>query len=119
MHQPVVSLAAEALSRGEWVHVFPEAKINYDGRLGRLRWGAGKLLCEAHVRAGGRDPIVLPFFHSGMGRVLPLRARGFGVGHEVVVLVGEWVDGGGGWGAGGRSKGGGSFGTLVVTPSTS
>ncbi len=65
MHQPIVSVAAVALSQGRWVHLFPEGRINYDGRLGPLRWGVGKLVCEARQLAGGVDPVVLPFYHSG------------------------------------------------------
>ncbi|GLC35250.1 hypothetical protein PLESTB_000585300 [Pleodorina starrii] len=91
VQQPMVSVAAAALASGQWVHVFPEGRINYDGRLGPLRWGAGKLVCEARSLAGGRDPTVLPFYHSNMGSVLPLWAKGFSVGHKVEVRVGEPV----------------------------
>ncbi|EFJ50008.1 hypothetical protein VOLCADRAFT_89384 [Volvox carteri f. nagariensis] len=88
VHQPVVSLASMALASGQWVHVFPEGRINYDGRLGPLRWGCGKLVCEARQLTGGRDPVVLPFYHSNMGSVLPLSGGGFSVGHKVEVRIG-------------------------------
>lgn len=35
---------------------------------------------------------MLPFYHSGMGRVVPRRARLPRAGHRVSVLVGEPVD---------------------------
>ena len=54
--------------------------------------GCGRLVCEAHKQSGGRDPLVVPFYHTGMGKVLPLNARGFGVGQEVEVVVGESQD---------------------------
>ncbi|GIL41921.1 hypothetical protein Vafri_16 [Volvox africanus] len=89
VHQPVVSLASVALASGQWVHVFPEGRINYDGKLGPLRWGCGKLVCEARQVSGGKDPVVLPFYHSNMGSVLPLSGTGFSMGHKVEVRVGE------------------------------
>ncbi|GIL41922.1 hypothetical protein Vafri_16 [Volvox africanus] len=85
VHQPVVSLASVALASGQWVHVFPEGRINYDGKLGPLRWGCGKLVCEARQVSGGKDPVVLPFYHSNMGSVLPLSGTGFSMGHKVEV----------------------------------
>ena len=33
--------------------------------------------------------MVVPFYHSNMGSVLPVKAKLFGVGHEVTVTVGE------------------------------
>jgi hypothetical protein len=39
-----------------------------------------------------RDPILLPFVHSGMGRVMPYRAKVPGVGHTVHVAIGEPID---------------------------
>lgn len=89
VHQPIVSVAAVALSQGRWVHLFPEGRINYDGKLGPLRWGVGKLVCEARQLAGGVDPVVLPFYHSGMAHVLPITLDKLGVGQRVTVEVGE------------------------------
>lgn len=37
-----------------------------------------------------RDPIVLPFYHSGMGYVLPMSASFFRAAQEVTVVVGEY-----------------------------
>lgn len=123
-------MAAE-VAAGRWVHIFPEGKINYTGTLGPLRWGVGKLVCDARARtdrcggtrpgAGGgggggrpsrpaaepclypapctlfpavpgRDPVVLPFYHSGMGAVLPKRTRRPRTGHDVRVVVGQPVE---------------------------
>ncbi|MEW5309698.1 MAG: hypothetical protein WDW38_001563 [Sanguina aurantia] len=89
--QPVLNVTAGLLARGGWVHVFPEGRINVDGTLGPCKWGVGKLVCDARVRCG-EDPLVLPFYHSGMGRVLPLQAKVPSVGHSVEVLVGEPMD---------------------------
>lgn len=86
--QPVMRVAAGELKRGGWVHLFPEGRINYTGHLGHLRWGIGKVFCDA-VNATGRTPTVLPFYHSGMGRVLPRNGRVPRAGQRVDVAVGE------------------------------
>lgn len=38
------------------------------------------------------DPVILPFFHSGMARVMPLKRSLPGVGHTVEVAVGQPLD---------------------------
>ncbi len=39
-----------------------------------------------------RSPVVLPFYHSGMGEVMPWKARFPRPGNHVTVVVGEPVD---------------------------
>lgn len=80
-----------AVGRGDWLHIFPEGRVVYTGTLGALRWGVGRVVCDAVVASGGRAPVVLPFYHSGMARVMPYRARLPQVGQRVHVLVGEPV----------------------------
>jgi monolysocardiolipin acyltransferase len=88
--QPVMRVAAGAVARGGWVHLFPEGRVIFTGSLGPLRWGVGKVFCDA-VGASGRTPTVLPFYHSGMGRVMPRRGRIPRAGHDIHVAVGEPV----------------------------
>ena len=66
-------------SKGDWLHIFPEGKVSKDGELGRLKWGLGKLLCDVE-EMGGQQPIVLPFWHSGMEKVGPGQREGQGEG---------------------------------------
>ena len=47
-----MEVAARLLAGGAWVHVFPEGRVGYAGRLGPCRWGVGKLVCDAHNTAG-------------------------------------------------------------------
>ena len=89
--QPVMHVAAGEIKRGGWVHLFPEGRINYTGQLGHLRWGIGKVFCDA-VNATGKVPSVLPFYHSGMGRILPRKGRVPRAGQEVKVAVGEPIE---------------------------
>lgn len=62
-------LAAQArLAAGEWVHIFPEGTRSPDGSsLGPVRAGVGRLVAGC----GSADPVVLPFVHRGMHRVMP------------------------------------------------
>jgi monolysocardiolipin acyltransferase len=50
--QPVMRVAAGEVGRGGWVHVFPEGKVNFTGQLAALRWGVGKMVCDATVASG-------------------------------------------------------------------
>lgn len=49
--QPIMRTVAAEVARGRWVHIFPEGKVNYTGLLGPLRWGVGKLVCDARARS--------------------------------------------------------------------
>ncbi|GBG00037.1 phosphate acyltransferase [Raphidocelis subcapitata] len=91
VHQPVIGTAARLLARGGWLHVFPEGKVQPDGQVGVFRQGIGKLICDARA-AAGRDPVVLPYLHSGMGRVVPYLSALPRAGNEVAVVVGEPLD---------------------------
>ena len=53
LDQPVMRVVASEVAAGRWLHVFPEGKINFTGALGPLRWGVGKIVCDA-VGASGR-----------------------------------------------------------------
>ncbi|PSC70805.1 phosphate acyltransferase [Micractinium conductrix] len=89
--QPIMRTVASEVARGRWVHIFPEGRVNHTGQMGPLRWGVGKLVCDARLR-GKRDPVVLPFYHSGMGHVMPKHAVVPRPGHQVHVVVGEPMD---------------------------
>ena len=83
---------------GGWCHIFPEGRIwqpwklqKEARRLGPLRPGVGKLI--AHCER--EDPVVIPFYHTGMHRVLPQvpnsRAQAFPpkTGNTLRVRVGQ------------------------------
>ena len=50
--QPIMRTVAGEVARGRWVHIFPEGRVHYTGQLGPLRWGVGKLVCDAAGHAG-------------------------------------------------------------------
>jgi len=85
LEQPGFDFLRERLLAGEWVHIFPEGGRSREpeGRLQRpLKVGVGRLIREA-------SPVVMPFYHVGMHRVLPIGARVPRAGREVVVRFGE------------------------------
>eukprot|EP00400_MALV-I_sp_L67-5_P000157 gene157-809_t len=106
--QPLWLHAFLRVVNGDWVHVFPEGKINnikfgvglYGDRsdkdiekFGVLKWGAAKLIVHAD------NPVtVLPLFHKGMSRVTEQSpvTKVFSklrlVGEKMSVMAGEPLD---------------------------
>ena len=85
LSQPGFDFLIERLKSGEWVHIFPEGGRTRDPqhRLQLpLKVGVGKLICEAR-------PVVMPFYHDGMHRVLPIGHRVPRLNQEVIVQFGE------------------------------
>ncbi|CAF1003495.1 unnamed protein product [Rotaria magnacalcarata] len=85
VYQRSMTFALEQINQGEWVHIFPEAKINLTKELIRLKWGIGRLIAEANV-----CPLVVPFYHLGMDSVLPNVEPYFPkIGQKVSIYIGE------------------------------
>ena len=78
----------ERLEAGEWVHMFPEGKVNAARENLRLKWGVGRLIAEAKV-----TPLVLPMWHIGMDEFMPnqypYRPR---LGQRIFVFFGNPID---------------------------
>jgi len=66
VYQTAVDLCIDKLSIGDWVHVFPEGKVNMTKEKLRLKWGVGRMVYESPV-----SPIVIPIWHIGMDEILP------------------------------------------------
>jgi hypothetical protein len=76
LYQPHFTRLHNLLSNGEWIHLFPEGKVqftpNYDGsehelteppsQLLPFKWGVGSLVAEAMLR--GQVPKVIPVTHT-------------------------------------------------------
>lgn len=71
INQPAMNYAISLLNRNNWIHVFPEGRIDpQSNRLShdrRLKWGVARLILES-----SQAPILIPFVHQGMERVKPL-----------------------------------------------
>jgi monolysocardiolipin acyltransferase len=79
--------AAEKLSRGEWLHFFPEGTRSSDGKLQRMRIGVGALVAEVKP-----TPIVVPMFHHGLQNVVQRGKKGLGTGQDVKIVLGDPID---------------------------
>ncbi|XP_035726212.1 tafazzin homolog isoform X1 [Vespa mandarinia] len=66
VYQEAIDFCIEKLTSGDWIHVFPEGKVNMFKENMRLKWGIGRLILESPV-----TPLVIPICHLGMDQVLP------------------------------------------------
>ncbi|KAH9641850.1 hypothetical protein HF086_014660 [Spodoptera exigua] len=66
VHQPAMDFCVERLSRGEWVHIFPEGRVNVNKEHIRFKWGVGRLVADCSAA-----PLIVPVWHEGMDAVLP------------------------------------------------
>lgn len=68
VYQPAIDLCINKLKMGDWVHVFPEGKVNMDKQRMRFKWGVGRILFETYPHV---SPIIIPIWHEGMDDLLP------------------------------------------------
>lgn len=88
LEQPGLQFLVDRLKEGAWVHIFPEGgrSREVDARLRTpFKTGIGRLILQA-------QPRLLPFYHLGMQRILPIGSRWPASGQTVEVFVDSHQD---------------------------
>ena len=85
VYQQAMDFMVNKLNEGEWVHTFPEGKINMDNELIRLKWGIGRLIADCKTA-----PLVIPMWHVGMEKILPNKWPYIPrIGKRVTLVIGD------------------------------
>ena len=85
-HQPVLDLVARQLrDHGDWLHVFPEGRVRQDGLMNPMKSGLASILCDV----AEKQPIVVPFHHSGMQNVIRAHTARPRVNNRIRIAVGD------------------------------
>lgn len=88
MNQPGFDYLKKVLREGGWVHIFPEGTRNRNPENGIQ---SGFTQGIAHLILDSK-PIVLPFYHQYMEKVLPVGGRFPRIGKKVRLVFGESLD---------------------------
>lgn len=88
VYQKAVDFSIQQLNQGQWVHIFPEGRVNETNEFIRFKWGVGRIIAESNFM-----PIVIPLWHVGMDKVLPnVHPYRFKMGNKVVLNFGKPID---------------------------
>lgn len=84
-NQPGVQTIIDKLKDGGCVHIYPEGTRTRSGRLGQGKAGVGKIVFESRCK-------VIPCYHHGLDKVLPIGVKIPRPFHKITVSIGEPLD---------------------------
>jgi len=83
--QPGMERVIRLIRQGKIVHIYPEGTRTRTGDIGKGKIGVGRMIRETGVK-------VVPCYHSGLEKVLPIGTKIPKTGKSVRVLIGEPID---------------------------
>ncbi len=82
VNQEGINYLIKAMKQGGILHIFPEGTRTRTGALGQGQPGVGRIVCESGA------PVV-PMYHQGLERVLPIGSGVPRIGNEIRISIGK------------------------------
>jgi 1-acyl-sn-glycerol-3-phosphate acyltransferase len=82
VNQEGVNRLISAVKNGGMLHIYPEGTRSRDGEIGKPKLGIGRIVYETGA-------LVLPLYHQGLERILPIGAKSLGFGREIRIAIGK------------------------------
>jgi 1-acyl-sn-glycerol-3-phosphate acyltransferase len=82
VYQAGINKLIKHLREGNVVHIYPEGTRTRTGEIGKAKMGVGRLVRESGAK-------VIPCYHSGLEKVLPIGHKIPRMGQDVKIIVGE------------------------------
>jgi len=92
IYQEGMNTVIDRLTEGQWLHIYPEGRVNQSGTLLYFKWGVGRMVAEC-FRKTGIIPTVLPIYHTGLQNAMPLGKKAIPRPFQKLdIFVGETID---------------------------
>ncbi|KAJ3219521.1 hypothetical protein HK099_004663 [Clydaea vesicula] len=85
--QDTMDRSIEKLNKKEWIHIFSEGRVNQSSEMLRFKWGISRLIMESKI-----PPLIIPFYHTGIDKLLPLKSYIPRMNNEVKIAFGNPID---------------------------
>ncbi|KYR00452.1 tafazzin family protein [Tieghemostelium lacteum] len=92
IYQPGMDETLDKMLNNQWIHIFPEGKVNQSDKLLYFKWGVGRLVGEYYLKTG-KYPILLPVHIKGLEKSMPLHKIPFPrFNKDIEITIGEKMD---------------------------
>ncbi|QDZ22237.1 tafazzin [Chloropicon primus] len=111
LNQTSMKVASKLMSKGGWIHVFPEGTRSTTGEMLKMKPGVGQLVVntvkelkggrccgdaamaeDTEALVASKSPVIVPYYHQGMGELMGKGMKFPSVGTDLDVLVGEPIE---------------------------